>query len=133
MRYNRAARIIQVYLRRGAIKKWAEAGERRKRSRAAVVIQTRIRRRFGPNGTYLIMAGIFANTVVLSMDRYPMTVDEEETIGVANSVFTYFFIGEMVLKLYALTPKYYAKDPYNLFDAFIVIASFVSLVSSLRS
>ena len=77
---------------------------------------------------YLIMAGIFANTVVLSMDRYPMTVDEEETIGVANSVFTYFFIGEMVLKLYALTPKYYAKDPYNLFDAFIVIMSIFELI-----
>ena len=43
-------------------------------------------------------------------------------------VFTYIFVGELVLKLWALGPRAYAKDRFNLFDAVITTLGFVQLM-----
>ena len=43
-------------------------------------------------------------------------------------VFTYIFVGELVLKLWALGPREYAKDRFNLFDAVITTLGFVQLM-----
>ena len=45
-----------------------------------------------------------------------------------NIVFTWIFIVELILKVYALGPKNYIQDKMNLFDAFIVATSILELL-----
>ena len=47
---------------------------------------------------------------------------------IANNIFTYIFIVELVLKVYAMGPKAYAQDKMNLFDALIVVTSILELL-----
>ena len=42
-----------------------------------------------------------------------------------NDFFTWVFLGEMTIKLIALSPKLYAKDNMNIFDGSIVIISLI--------
>ena len=45
----------------------------------------------------------------------------------ANTVFTYCFLAEMIIKLLGLGVKDYARDGFNRFDAAIVILSMVEI------
>ena len=62
---------------------------------------------------------ILLNTIVLALDRYPLDPDVATTYNTINTVLTWLFFVEMSLKLIGLSPKLYAKDRFNLFDAFI--------------
>ncbi len=45
-------------------------------------------------------------------------------------IFTSIFVIEMLCKLIALTPRGYAKNKWNLFDGFLVLASLADLIMS---
>lgn len=77
--------------------------------------------------TNLMLVAIALNTVSLSMDRYPITIEEAEKLEQINSVCTYIFIVEMLFKLVGLGVVTYAIDPVNLFDALVVIVSVIEL------
>ena len=45
-----------------------------------------------------------------------------------NNVLSWIFFAEMIIKIMGLGVKEYAKDKYNLFDAFVVIISTVEMI-----
>jgi hypothetical protein len=61
------------------------------------------------------------NTVILALDSYPIDTSKEKAFDKINSVLTWMFLGEMVMKLIGLGVATYVKDRFNIFDAFIVI------------
>ena len=70
---------------------------------------------------------ILWNTIVLASDSYPVDRQYEKTSAILNTLFTYTFLAEMIIKLLGFGVKEYAKDSFNLFDAFVVIISLVEL------
>ena len=66
---------------------------------------------------------IVSNIVIMSLDKYPMSVDAEQRFQDANHLFTLIFLVEMVIKIIGLGPRQYAMDSFNIFDALIVIVS----------
>ena len=75
----------------------------------------------------LILLAIGVNTVCMSMDRYPIEVEEAARLEIINSVCTWVFISEMICKLIGLGIATYAQESMNLFDAAIVIVSVVEM------
>jgi len=75
-----------------------------------------------------IMVCILANTVVLAVDRYPISDRELLLLENINEVFSYIFLIEMIIKITGLGPKVYIYDRFNLFDAFLVILTFIESV-----
>lgn len=67
------------------------------------------------------MTLIVLNTIILALDSYPIEKSKEQTFDRINSVLTWMFLGEMVMKLIGLGVATYVKDRFNIFDAFIVI------------
>ena len=67
------------------------------------------------------------NTVVLSLDRYPITLAETLALEWLNLGFSIVFFIEMILKLVGLGLKGYFKDSFNTFDCFIVLVSCVDI------
>jgi len=63
---------------------------------------------------------ILANTIVLAMDDYPQSVRKETILAIFNDFFTFAFLLEMVLKMFALGVNNYLHDSFNLFDAVVV-------------
>ena len=74
-----------------------------------------------------IVALILLNTVFLAVEHYGSPQWLEDLSAVANMFFTVIFACEMVVKLFALGCKKYLDDGFNIFDAFIVIMSYVEL------
>ena len=75
-----------------------------------------------------ILLCILSNTVVLALDRYPISKEEDETLELINEIFAYIFFVEMIIKLIGLGPKMYVYDRFNLFDAFLVILTMIESV-----
>ena len=69
---------------------------------------------------------VLMNTIVLTLDGY---LDENErlVLNEFNFSFTIIFAGDMFLKLYGMGVEEYTRDSMNVFDAIIVILSFVEL------
>ena len=70
---------------------------------------------------------IVLNTAVLASDSYPENIEHNKKATLANDIFTYCFLAEMVIKLLGLGVKEYVKDSFNLFDASIVVLSMIEL------
>ena len=70
---------------------------------------------------------IVGNTIVLAMDRHEISHEEKAVLNSLNDFFTWAFVGEMVIKLFGLGFKEYAKDSFNLFDAVVVVLSLVEV------
>lgn len=49
-----------------------------------------------------LTAAVFINTVALALDRYGIPVEEANNLSMMNTVFTWIFIVEAVLKIYGL-------------------------------
>lgn len=62
------------------------------------------------------------------MDKFPEDLETTKTVDVLNQVFTWCFVVEMIIKLIGLGFRQYARDSFNLFDAFIVAISLVDLI-----
>ena len=77
-----------------------------------------------------IMSSILINTVVLCMERYPMSKKEQNIQEYFNFVFTAIFGIEMVIKILAFGLKGYLRDKFNQFDCLIVVVSIADLTVS---
>jgi len=76
---------------------------------------------------YTVFTAILLNTTSLAMKFYHQPTAYTDFLDVLNLFFTYFFLIECILKLGAFRFKNYFKDPWNAFDFFIVVGSFVDL------
>lgn len=81
-----------------------------------------------PHFTRFINALIIANTIILSLDRYPQDESDRYIYDNVNNAFSIVFIFEMIAKLLAFGFRTYIRDPFNIFDSIIVVSSFVDLV-----
>lgn len=71
---------------------------------------------------------ILLNTVILSLDKYPIDDDLDEIVELINFGLTLAFFLEVVLKLAGLGLRTWAADRYNLFDALVVLLSIFEAV-----
>lgn len=74
---------------------------------------------------------IVINTIVLGLDTYPATPDYEYALEIINLVLSIIFTVEMFVKLFFLYEnkfERYRKDVFNLFDATVVLLSYVEMV-----
>jgi len=86
-------------------------------------------RRFGQ----LMVCIILLNTLVMAMEAYGSKVTEDYLLGlrIANYVFTGIFLLEMAVKLIADGLVRYLTDPFNAFDAVVVVLSVLEIALSL--
>lgn len=71
-----------------------------------------------------IISTVVANTVTMSLKGY---VEENDTMVLFNAIFTWIFIVELIIKVLALGPIGYLRDPMNDFDCLIVIISIMDM------
>jgi hypothetical protein len=71
-----------------------------------------------------------ANTIVLGLDRYPITDKQQRKLEILNLTFYAIFAFEMVVKLVGLGIKQYVRDGYNIFDFIIVFVSTIDVIIS---
>lgn len=78
-----------------------------------------------------ILTVIVANTIVLSMDKFP-DYDESvlHTLSVMNLTFTVIFTVEVVVKIIGVGARGFVADKFNIFDAGIVLVSLVELAAA---
>ncbi|KAK1934630.1 Sodium channel protein 1 brain [Phytophthora citrophthora] len=77
-----------------------------------------------------IMVVIFANTAVLSLDHYPMSDIMDADLEIINFALSCVFVAEMLIKIIGLGPRLYARDRFNLFDAFVVTMGLLEMALS---
>ena len=80
---------------------------------------------------YFIMTVICLNTIVLTLKSSNVNSSFTDILPLAqiNLVFTFLFGIEAVIKLIALSPKNYYRDPWNCFDFIIVIGSIADIAT----
>ena len=72
---------------------------------------------------------IVVNTIILSLDRFPLIDPKSEKIlSDLNIVFTSMFTLEAILKIVGLGIKEFASDRFNIFDALVVVISLVTFI-----
>ncbi|KAK3536780.1 hypothetical protein QTP86_025090, partial [Hemibagrus guttatus] len=76
---------------------------------------------------YIMFVLIMLNTVCLAVQHYGQSQKFNYVMDILNMLFTGVFTVEMVLKLIAFKPRGYLDDPWNLFDALVVIGSIVDI------
>eukprot|EP00752_Nemacystus_decipiens_P007034 g6310.t1 len=77
-----------------------------------------------------IVLCIVFNTFLLCLDSYPEDPDLVHVTEVANFYLTLTFAAEMTLKIWALGPRAYSTDRFNVFDGVIVLFSLLELLLS---
>jgi hypothetical protein len=70
---------------------------------------------------------ILANTAVMAAASYPMDPAWASASETLNISFTFYFVGELLVKLVGLGPRCYIRDRMNQFDALVVAASLVEV------
>ena len=78
--------------------------------------------------TLFISAIVISNIVTLSLNRYGMSAEQEDTLSGMNTSFTIIFAIEMGLKLVGLGVKHYSRDKMNYLDSFITLLSIIELI-----
>ncbi|XP_076801184.1 voltage-dependent L-type calcium channel subunit alpha-1D-like isoform X4 [Clavelina lepadiformis] len=79
---------------------------------------------------YFISGLIFVNTVCLAIQHYQQSQDLTTILNYMNLVFTAVFTLEMIFKLIAFKPTHYFTDPWNIFDAIIVVGSIIDVTAA---
>jgi voltage-gated sodium channel type V alpha len=69
------------------------------------------------------MLCIICNTIILSLDRYPIGPLEDLIESDINIGFTAIFLIEMLIKLTGLGFKGYFREVFNIFDFIVVMLS----------
>ena len=82
---------------------------------------------------YVIVALIVINTIVMAAEFDGMPDVMFTAFDAINYILTAAFAVEMVLKITALGPGGYRKDPMNVFDGVIVVLSIVEIIVTLAS
>lgn len=73
---------------------------------------------------------ILLNTLVLALDRHPISYEQQNYLEYINLVLSYIFIAEMVIKLLGQGVRDYCNDSFNIFDGSVVIISIFELIIS---
>ncbi|TRY54896.1 hypothetical protein DNTS_011010 [Danionella cerebrum] len=79
---------------------------------------------------YVMFVLIILNTLCLAVQHHGQSRLFNYAMDILNMVFTGVFAVEMVLKLIAFKPKGYCVDPWNRFDALVVVGSIVDIILS---
>ncbi|KAG7393764.1 hypothetical protein PHYPSEUDO_004527 [Phytophthora pseudosyringae] len=99
------------------------------------VLNSRVQIRFGAIVNHWIFnvvqtVLILLNTIILSLDQYPIDHKLNETVEKINFALTLAFFFEALLKIIGLGWKSWLEDRYNLFDAMVVVVSTVEMIFS---
>lgn len=81
--------------------------------------------------TITIFIGL--NTLVMAIRHDGMPEDMSTSLEYMNYVFAFIFNAEMIMKLIGLGYKQYFDDSWNIFDAFVVIATDIGLILNFLS
>ena len=68
-----------------------------------------------------------ANTIVLALDRHPISLHESDILDKTNLGLSSIFLVEMIVKLLGLGVKAYFKDSFNILDCIIVVSNIVDI------
>uniref|UniRef100_A0A674P904 Voltage-dependent L-type calcium channel subunit alpha n=1 Tax=Takifugu rubripes TaxID=31033 RepID=A0A674P904_TAKRU len=79
---------------------------------------------------YVMFILIILNTLCLAIQHHGQSHLFNYAMDILNMVFTGVFTVEMILKLIAFKPRGYVRDPWNVFDALVVIGSVVDIILS---
>ncbi|CAH2049420.1 unnamed protein product, partial [Iphiclides podalirius] len=82
---------------------------------------------FDPFVELFITLCIVVNTLFMALDHHDMDKDMEKALKSGNYFFTATFGIEAMLKLIAMSPKYYFQEGWNIFDFIIVALSLLEL------
>lgn len=95
------------------------------------IIRTKIYR-FTINGKFdnLILLCVCTNTTVMCCDGYITDKEGQDLISTIQDIFTFVFLGELILKNISLGTLNYVRDKINLFDASLVTIGLVEYFST---
>ncbi|KAJ4921317.1 hypothetical protein JOQ06_022681 [Pogonophryne albipinna] len=79
---------------------------------------------------YIMFALILGNTLTLAVQHYEQSKLFTSIMDILNMIFTVIFTFEMIIKLLALRVHHYFIDPWNSFDALIVVGSVLDIAVS---
>uniref|UniRef100_A0AAZ1XU87 Voltage-dependent L-type calcium channel subunit alpha n=1 Tax=Oreochromis aureus TaxID=47969 RepID=A0AAZ1XU87_OREAU len=79
---------------------------------------------------YVMFVLILGNTLTLAVQHYEQSKLFTSIMDILNMIFTVVFTIEMIIKLMALRAHHYFIDPWNSFDALIVVGSVLDIVLS---
>ncbi|XP_035864376.1 voltage-dependent L-type calcium channel subunit alpha-1D isoform X3 [Sander lucioperca] len=79
---------------------------------------------------YIMFVLILGNTLTLAVQHYEQSKLFTSIMDILNMIFTVVFTIEMVIKLLALRAHHYFIDPWNSFDALIVVGSVLDIAVS---
>uniref|UniRef100_A0A3Q2Q1X0 Voltage-dependent L-type calcium channel subunit alpha n=1 Tax=Fundulus heteroclitus TaxID=8078 RepID=A0A3Q2Q1X0_FUNHE len=79
---------------------------------------------------YVMFVLILGNTLTLAIQHYEQSKLFTSVMDILNMIFTVVFTIEMIIKLMALRAHHYFIDPWNSFDALIVVGSVLDIVVS---
>uniref|UniRef100_A0A668A423 Voltage-dependent L-type calcium channel subunit alpha n=1 Tax=Myripristis murdjan TaxID=586833 RepID=A0A668A423_9TELE len=79
---------------------------------------------------YVMFVLILGNTLTLAVQHYEQSKLFTSVMDILNMIFTVVFTVEMVVKLLALRAHHYFIDPWNSFDALIVVGSVLDIAVS---
>ncbi|XP_061760081.1 voltage-dependent L-type calcium channel subunit alpha-1D [Nerophis ophidion] len=79
---------------------------------------------------YVMFVLILGNTLTLAIQHYEQSKYFTSVMDILNMIFTVVFTIEMVIKLLALRVHHYFIDPWNSFDALIVVGSVLDIAVS---
>ena len=75
----------------------------------------------------IIILAVIMNTTCLAYDHYGISKKSENDFQMINIAFTYFFVGELVLKIIGLGFRVYLRDFMNYFDLVVVTLSLIEI------
>ncbi|XP_034028881.1 voltage-dependent L-type calcium channel subunit alpha-1D [Thalassophryne amazonica] len=79
---------------------------------------------------YIMFVLILGNTLTLAVQHYEQSKLFTSVMDILNLIFTIVFTIEMIIKLLALRAHHYFIDPWNSFDALIVVGSVLDIAIS---
>uniref|UniRef100_A0A3B4AT44 Voltage-dependent L-type calcium channel subunit alpha n=1 Tax=Periophthalmus magnuspinnatus TaxID=409849 RepID=A0A3B4AT44_9GOBI len=79
---------------------------------------------------YIMFVLILGNTLTLAVQHYEQSKLFTSIMDILNMIFTVVFTIEMIIKLMALRAHHYFIDPWNSFDALIVVGSVLDIAVS---
>ncbi len=82
---------------------------------------------FDPFVDLFITLCIVVNTLFMALDRHNMDQTTHDTLKIGNWFFTATFCVEAVIKVMAMSPKYYFQEGWNIFDFIIVVLSLLEI------
>jgi hypothetical protein len=74
---------------------------------------------------------IVVNTLILGMDNYPSSEEDESWRELSNYFFLFVYCIEFLVKVLGLGWKGYFRDETNTFDLFVLVISLVELAISM--